>query len=72
MPSDDYGDKPSLTSHALSRREILLGSTTLAAASAVATGNPIAAIFTDHVKASHIIRRVILRQIAILNYINPF
>jgi RND family efflux transporter MFP subunit len=31
-----------------------------------------AAIFTDHVKASHIIRRVILRQIAILNYINPF
>jgi multidrug resistance efflux pump len=31
-----------------------------------------AAIFTGHVKASHIIRRVILRQIAILNYINPF
>jgi arylsulfatase len=41
MPSDDYGDKPSLTSHALSRRKILLGSTTLAAASAIATGNPI-------------------------------
>ena len=35
-----------------------------------ATGT--AAIFTDHVKASHIIRRVLLRQVAILNYINPF
>ncbi len=31
-----------------------------------------AAIFTDHVKVAHIIRKVILRQIAILNYINPF
>jgi len=31
-----------------------------------------AAIFTDHIKPSHIIRRVILRQIAILNYVNPF
>jgi multidrug resistance efflux pump len=31
-----------------------------------------AAIFTDHIKATHIIRRVLLRQIAILNYINPF
>ena len=31
-----------------------------------------AAIFTDHVKVSHIIRRVLLRQIAILNYIVPF
>jgi RND family efflux transporter MFP subunit len=31
-----------------------------------------AAIFTDHVKAAHIIRKVILRQLAILNYINPF
>ena len=31
-----------------------------------------AAIFTEHVKISHIIRRVLLRQIAILNYINPF
>jgi RND family efflux transporter MFP subunit len=35
-----------------------------------ATGT--AAIFTDHVKVSHIIRRVLLRQVAILNYINPF
>jgi RND family efflux transporter MFP subunit len=31
-----------------------------------------AAIFTEHVKLSHIIRKVLLRQIAILNYINPF
>ena len=31
-----------------------------------------AAIFTDHVKAAHVIRKVLLRQIAILNYINPF
>lgn len=32
----------------------------------------IAAIYTDHVKASHVIRAVILRQSAILNYVNPF
>jgi multidrug resistance efflux pump len=31
-----------------------------------------AAIYTDRVKASHIIRKVLLRQIAITNYINPF
>jgi RND family efflux transporter MFP subunit len=31
-----------------------------------------AAIFTDAVKATHIIRKVLLRQIAILNYVNPF
>jgi hypothetical protein len=31
-----------------------------------------AAIFTDHVKASHVIRKVLLRQVAILNYVNPF
>lgn len=31
-----------------------------------------AAIFTDHVKVTHIIRKVLLRQIAILNYVNPF
>jgi hypothetical protein len=35
-----------------------------------ATGD--AAIFTDHVKAAHIIRKVLLRQIAITNYVNPF
>ena len=31
-----------------------------------------AAIFTDHVKAAHVIRRVMLRMIAITNYVNPF
>lgn len=31
-----------------------------------------AAIFTDRVKPAHIIRKVLLRQIAILNYVNPF
>lgn len=31
-----------------------------------------AAIFTDHVKPAHLIRKVILRQIAITNYVNPF
>jgi multidrug resistance efflux pump len=31
-----------------------------------------AAIFTGHVRAAHVIRRVLLRQMAILNYVNPF
>jgi RND family efflux transporter MFP subunit len=31
-----------------------------------------AAIFTEHVKPAHIIRKVLLRQTAILNYVNPF
>jgi len=31
-----------------------------------------AAVFTDRVRAAHVIRRVLLRQIAITNYINPF
>jgi RND family efflux transporter MFP subunit len=31
-----------------------------------------AAIYTDHVKVAHILRRVLLRQVAILDYINPF
>jgi multidrug resistance efflux pump len=31
-----------------------------------------AAIFTDHVKMAHMIRKVLLRQVAILNYILPF
>jgi RND family efflux transporter MFP subunit len=35
-----------------------------------ATGT--AAIYTEHVKVSHFIRRILLRQVAILNYINPF
>ena len=30
-----------------------------------------AAIFTAHIRPAHVIRRVILRQIAILNYVNP-
>ena len=35
-----------------------------------ATGD--AAVFTSHVAAAHVIRRVLLRQIAIANYVNPF
>jgi len=31
-----------------------------------------AAIFTDQVKASHMVRRVMLRMTAILNFVNPF
>jgi multidrug resistance efflux pump len=31
-----------------------------------------AAIFTDHIKAAHVIRKVLLRQIAITNYVIPF
>ena len=31
-----------------------------------------AAIYTDRLKPAHVVRRVILRQVAILNYINPF
>jgi multidrug resistance efflux pump len=31
-----------------------------------------AAIFTDRVKSTHIIRKVVLRQLAIVNYIWPF
>jgi RND family efflux transporter MFP subunit len=31
-----------------------------------------AAIYTDRLKPTHVVRRVILRQIAILNYVNPF
>jgi RND family efflux transporter MFP subunit len=32
----------------------------------------LAAIFTEQVKAAHVIRRVVLRQAAIMNYINPY
>jgi RND family efflux transporter MFP subunit len=35
-----------------------------------ATGT--AAIFTEHIRPAHMIRKVLLRQIAILNYVNPF
>jgi len=43
----------------------------------LATGLPAgtvgaAAIYTPRIKPAHIIRKVILRQIAILNYVNPF
>jgi hypothetical protein len=31
-----------------------------------------AANFPDHATFAHFIRRVLLRQIAILNYVNPF
>jgi hypothetical protein len=31
-----------------------------------------AAIFTDRVRAAHVIRTVLLRQFAITNYVNPF
>ena len=31
-----------------------------------------AAVFTEHVKLAHVIRKVLLRQIAITNYVNPF
>jgi multidrug resistance efflux pump len=31
-----------------------------------------AAIYTDRLKATHVVRRVLLRQTAILNYVNPF
>lgn len=31
-----------------------------------------AAIYTDHLKLTHVVRRVILRQVAIVNYVNPF
>jgi RND family efflux transporter MFP subunit len=31
-----------------------------------------AAIYTEAVKATHIIRRVLLREVALLNYVNPF
>jgi RND family efflux transporter MFP subunit len=31
-----------------------------------------ATIYTDHVTVSHVIRRILLRQVAILNYVNPF
>ena len=32
----------------------------------------LAAIFTEHVKAAHVIRKVLLRQTAIMNYVNPY
>jgi RND family efflux transporter MFP subunit len=31
-----------------------------------------AAIYTEHLKPTHMVRRVLLRQVAITNYVNPF
>lgn len=31
-----------------------------------------AAIYTEHMRPTHIIRKVLLRQVAIVNYVNPF
>jgi hypothetical protein len=42
------------------------------AASLPAGSTALAAVYTDRVKAAHIIRQVVLRQTAILNYVNPF
>ena len=41
MSNRDSGDKASLKNSALNRRNILLGGTTLAAASAIVANNPI-------------------------------
>jgi arylsulfatase len=41
MPSRDNGDKPNLRGNPLNRRRILLGGTTFAATSAIATSNPV-------------------------------
>ena len=61
----------------VNRRNILLGTSTLVAAATLSKQLPAgstgtAAIFTEAVKPTHIIRKVLLRQIAILNYVNPF
>ena len=50
---------------------VKLDDTKLAASLPAGTAGD-AAIFTGHIKPSHIIRKVILRQIAIVNYVNPF
>lgn len=50
---------------------IALDDSTLAASlPAGSTGD--VAIFTDHAKPTHVIRRVMLRMVAIMNYINPY
>jgi len=43
----------------------------LAASLAAGTAGD-AAIYRQHIRPAHIIRRVILRLIGILNYVNPF
>jgi Biotin-lipoyl like len=52
------------------RRAVKLDDAKLAALPAGTAGD--AAIYTQHIKPAHVIRKVILRQIAILNYVNPF
>jgi len=42
------------------------------AASLPAGSSGEAGIFTDRARITYIIRKIMLRQIAILNYINPF
>jgi hypothetical protein len=37
-----------------------------------AGGTGEAAIYTDHVKVAHVVRQVMLRMIAIMNYIDPW
>ena len=41
MSNDDRDNKPSLANHALNRRKMLLGGTTLAAASAIVASDPL-------------------------------
>ena len=41
MSTSETGEKSNLKNHALNRRNMLLGGTTLAAASAIATGHPV-------------------------------
>ena len=49
---------------------VYLGGSFTAMLPAGSTGT--AAIYTEHLKPTHIIRRVLLRQVAITNYVNPF
>lgn len=50
---------------------VKLDDTKLAASLPAGTAGD-AAIYTQHIKQVHVIRKVILRQIATLNYVNPF
>lgn len=59
IPSAPFVVRFTLDDEALSRR-LPAGSTGTAA------------IYTEHVQAAHVIRKVVLRQTAILNYVNPF
>lgn len=37
-----------------------------------ASSTGLAAIYTEHVQAAHVVRKVVLRQAAIIKYVNPF